>query len=601
MNVNQVFSVGVTFHNINETDSIEEAITAIKHLYQVTEQVFDRIEQKVKHEKAKIDSINQRLTQASAQIETIGRERVSKATTVFSNAKFPGKKDVEAHYSPIFANMPVVDCPPDNILQENAPRVFPANDGNPRAPPPQADMLDLLWRANQTLDLEGIGGAPKGVGPLPDDMMSVTDFMLYNSNETPYTDYDETLDNMFEVKTRDAIEEETKRKMAAQGATLLGGDQLPAVEGLDMTYKPTMKAQPTLQFQTNLDFGASLPAVASDAAWSQGTDDMNSIAPSAFQDALQMLPALTDAPASTSGASASSAVAPPPPLHSTSAAAAPPPPPPPARPVPAAARGRPPPRGPPGPPGAPRPRGAPPMNGARPPPLPSKAPPPKKAPPSGGGGGGGGRGGLLDAIKNGKKLKKSKERKSKLKKVDKPMSMMEQMQARLARRANVMSGRDDDIAQKNRKRRVTMVGKTVTTLVKAAGKAKKTVAARKVQATKVNGSGSGSGSGSDDSGSSFNDSDDDPVLAPVTKGRPRRRSSEIADTIISKRPAFKKSGFKQRPPPNTGSGEKSVGGFNTKGMAGLTALLAHKNSSAAMNRRDSRADSIASADDWDSD
>jgi hypothetical protein len=600
MNVNQVFSVGVTFHNINETDSIEEAITAIKHLYQVTEQVFDRIEQKVKHEKAKIDSINQRLTQASAQIETIGRERVSKATTVFSNAKFPGKKDVEAHYSPIFANMPVVDCPPDNILQENAPRVFPANDGNPRAPPPQADMLDLLWRANQTLDLEGIGGAPKGVGPLPDDMMSVTDFMLYNSNETPYTDYDETLDNMFEVKTRDAIEEETKRKMAAQGATLLGGDQLPAVEGLDMTYKPTMKAQPTLQFQTNLDFGASLPAVASDAAWSQGTDDMNSIAPSAFQDALQMLPALTDAPASTSGASASSAAAPPPPLHSTSAAAAPPPPPPPARPAPAAARGRPPPRGPPGPPRAPRPRGAPPMNGARPPPLPSKAPPPKKAPPSGGGGGGG-RGGLLDAIKNGKKLKKSKERKSKLKKVDKPMSMMEQMQARLARRANVMSGRDDDIAQKNRKRRVTMVGKTVTTLVKAAGKAKKTVAARKVQATKVNGSGSGSGSGSDDSGSSFNDSDDDPVLAPVTKGRPRRRSSEIADTIISKRPAFKKSGFKQRPPPNTGSGEKSVGGFNTKGMAGLTALLAHKNSSAAMNRRDSRADSIASADDWDSD
>ena len=206
---------------------------------------------------------------------------------------------------------------------------------------------------------------------------------------------------------------------------------------------------------------------------------------------------------------------------------------------------------------------------------------------------------MLDAIKNGKKLKKSKERKSKLKKVDKPMSMMEQMQARLARRANVMSGRDDDIAQKNRKRRVTMVGKTVTTLVKAAGKAKKTVAARKVQATKV--SGSGSGSGSDDSESSFNDSDDDPVLAPVTKGRPRRRSSEIADTVISKRPAFGKSGFKQRPPPNTDGGEKSVGGFNTKGMAGLTALLAHKNSSAAMNRRDSRADSIASADDWDSD
>jgi WAS family protein 1 len=581
MNVNQVFSIGVTFHNIGESDSIEEAINAIKHLYSVTEQVFDKIETKVKYERSKIEAISQRLTQASAQIETIGRERISKATTVFSNAKFPGKKEAD-NYSPIFANMPFVDCPPDNIMQENAPRVFPANDGNRKAHPPQADMLDLLWRANQTLDLDGITGAPKGVGPLPDDMMSVTDFMLYNSNETPYTDYNDSLDNMFEVKQRDAIEEETKRKMAAQGSTLLGGDQLPAVQGLDMTYKPTMKAQPTLQFQTNLDFGASLPAVASDAAWSQGADDMSSIAPSAFQDALQMLPALTDAPSSNAlgnGTATTSNTANPPPPPPNTAAATPPPPPPPPPPAP---RSRPP-----APRGGPRPRGAPPMNGARPPPLPSKAPPKKNPTPSNAG-----RGGLLDAIKRGKKLKKKTDRKVKeIKKIDKPMSLMDQMKARLGRRANVMSGRDDEIAQKNRKRRVTVVGKTVTTLVGMKNRAQKRVAAKTLESKNNSGS-------DDDSEQSFNDSDGDNDPAPLknlpTKGRPRRRSSEIADTVISKNKNSRLG------PMVNESDEKSVGGFNTKGMAGLTALLAHKKSATNMGK--DRASSIASSvDDWDSD
>jgi hypothetical protein len=585
MNINQVYSVGVTFHNVGESDSIEEAVAALKHLYKVTEKVFDRIETKVKTERSKIDAITNRLAQASAQIETIGRTRASKATTVFSNAKFPGSESVET-YTPIFANMPTVDCPPD-FMQENAPRVYPANDGNPRPPPPQADMLDLLWRANQTLDLEGgATGQPKGVGPLPDDLMSVTNFMLYNSNETPYTDYNERLDNMFEVKQRDAIEEETKRKMAAQGSTLLGGDQLPAVAGLDMTYKPTMKAQPTLQFQTNLDFGASLPAVASDAAWSSGADEMTSIAPSALQAALPALPALMDSSAANAlpdapGAGRAGPPAPSAPPPPRSSAAAPPPPPPPST----ASRGPPAPRG-------ARPARAPPANGPRPPPpLPPKKSPAAARKPAPAGGG---RGSLLDAIKSGKRLKKNKERKLAPKKETKAgggMSMMEQMKARLGRRANVMSGREDDESQKkNRKRRITVVGKTVTTLMGAANRAKQRVAAKKVTAVKNN------NNSDDDSDSSFNSSGDDNAPAPLpTKNklpmnsRPRRRSSEIADTIITKRPSLGKPE------------DKSVGGFSTKGMAGLTALLAHKSSSNTTRDRQDSVATDATDDDWDSD
>ena len=63
-----------------------------------------------------------------------------------------------------------------------------------------------------------------------------------------------------------------------------------------------------------------------------------------------------------------------------------------------------------------------------------------------------------------------------------------------------------------------------------------------------------------------------------------RRSSAIAANVIAKRPSLDPE-------------DKSVGGFSTKGMAGLTALLAHKSTA-----QKPRADSFASADDdWDSD
>ena len=329
----------MNFHNVGTSDSIEEAVAALKHLQKVTCTVFDRIEARVATERARVDALGSRISKAAAQINSIAEHRSNKATTVFSQARFPGvapsKSDFDGlpAYQPIFSGMPRVDCPPDDLMKEDAPRVFPANDGEgAQTQPSQADMLDLLWRANQAIDPEDPAqmGAPSGIGPLPRDVMSVTNFMLYNSNDTPYTKYDHTLDNMFEVKQRDSIEEEEKRKMAAQGATLLAGDQLPAVAALDMSYKPTMKQQPTLQFQTNLDFGASLPAVASDAAWSQGDSAMGSIAPSALVSALPALPALADAPSAPSGPSGGGASAPPAPAApSTNNAAAPPPPPPP--------------------------------------------------------------------------------------------------------------------------------------------------------------------------------------------------------------------------------------------------------------------------------
>ena len=50
-----------------------------------------------------------------------------------------------------------------------------------------------------------------GLGPLPSHLCSVSSTLVYNTNEMPYKKYDEDLDNVFEVKTREKEEEVKKR------------------------------------------------------------------------------------------------------------------------------------------------------------------------------------------------------------------------------------------------------------------------------------------------------------------------------------------------------------------------------------------------------
>lgn len=174
------------------------------------------------------------------------------------------------------------------------------------------------------------------------------------------------------------------------------------------------------------------------------------------------------------------------------------------------------------------------------------------------------------------------------------MSLMEQMKERMARRANVMSGREDEEAQnkQKKKRRVSLVAKPVVP-----GKSKVLVKAKSM-AARPSGAGAelGSASGSDNSNSSFSDSDDDggqrrgvgtakqEPASKITTSSFKRRGSQVASNVIAKRPSLDPE-------------DKSVGGFSTRGMKGLTALLAHKGSVPK-----TRTESFASTeDDWDSD
>ena len=253
-----------------------------------------------------------------------------------------GRKD----YKPIYGGLEQYERKSGfEDFDDDGRQHFPGNTNASSAPTSTSELLDLLWRSNQheTSNMSTVSG----LGPLPSHLQAVSSTLLFNTNEMPYKKYDEQYDNVFEVKVREKNEELKKKEMFAQGETLLKGDDLPSVKALDMSYKPKMKAQPTLQFQTNLNFGADLPAVAADASWQGGDENVNSIAPTVFQANLPALPSIEDsmpmpkAPPSNAGTSINSA----PPTVSNSQTEtikteAPPPPPPP---MPSSAKPPPPP------------------------------------------------------------------------------------------------------------------------------------------------------------------------------------------------------------------------------------------------------------------
>lgn len=534
-----VYTVPTVHMDVQESDCVEDMINALRQLNSVQTKMFQRISSRISEEKQRYNNLTARINTAKGKVNAIANSRGSRATTLFSSARFPGGKNnsnnnnssnpESTEYKTIYGGLEEYERKSGfEDFDDDGRQHFPGNTNATSGPTSTSELLDLLWRSNQHESKRM--STVSGLGPLPSHLQAVSSTLLFNTNEMPYKKYDEQYDNVFEVKVREKEEEKKKKEMFAQGQTLLKGDDLPSVKALDMTYKPKMKAQPTLQFQTNLNFGADLPAVAADASWQGGDDNLNSIAPTVFQANLPALPSIEDSiPAPTtkvqnnsnnnsnSSSSGSNGTQPSQPAASNAAPPPPPPPPP--------SSNNPPP---------------PPM----PPPATNTAAPAKAAKivtESGVDPTAGNRGGLLAAIRNAggaKKLKNKpkKERKQKpLPEKPKQLSLAEEMRMKLSRRANIMSGRADKEEQKKSKAR------------------------RGTLKAKVN------------------------AVNAFSKGLKGLKKASTND---------------KKPPTIEEKEEAKPGGFTTKNMGGLAALLKARETDDT--RRDSR-DSFASESDWDSD
>mmetsp|Transcript_27168 Transcript_27168/g.45511 ORF Transcript_27168/g.45511 Transcript_27168/m.45511 type:complete len:409 (-) Transcript_27168:1184-2410(-) len=347
----QPYKVPICYNDLSQPETMGDVIYALENLSGTINDIFDRIDRRISDEQKRVDQINSRVTACEHKVQQVRGS--TQATTVFSTSKYPAPKTLPS-YPTLFSQMNETLSPYREVDEEI--QYAPAHPGFSTVGGSRqfnSEMRDIVMRLNnQGSDLERVEFTmeDQGLGRLPTTLHSVGSLLLFNSNINPYQDY-QTLDNLMSTGREKSVadEDKTAKALASAPTTMLSGEALPDIEGLDLTFKPSLGEMSSLALPANLP----LDFIAGNVAFS-GLD-LPSIAPSAHGKGLANfdLPQITDGSSgagTTSSASQSSYAAPAPEVQQQAAPPPPPPPPPPPSAPPAAALSTGPPPPPPPPP-----------------------------------------------------------------------------------------------------------------------------------------------------------------------------------------------------------------------------------------------------------
>lgn len=443
------YEVPVVLPDFPPAEALQQCFDSLNQLNNVVNDVFTRLSDRVKHQRAKIQNVVQRVDNAQQTITKV-TAMDKKATRIFSSNKYPAPK-VLPDFSRIF---PETD--PNNPLRNAPPSTYtiPNNQKREACEPVEVgDMfieLTLSAQSRREKDFSE-AEAQDGLGRLPASLAAVSSILLFNSDENPYKKYS-TLDNLEGLVNAKERQQEKTNALFAAPISLIEGTELPSFAGMNnIFYQPQIEQLPTFAAPANLplqglaDIGFDMPS------------NLPSIAPSVatlsnlptFDNLLIAAPPVSNkqpnAPNSLSSAPSSTTAAPIPPISTVLSSG----PSIPAAPVPAAP---PAPDAPPAPP-APDAPDAPPAPDAPDAPSAPSASAPKEVPKEAQSGG---RASLMDAIRNAgmKKLKKVGDKSAgpaksavKAKKEEKAkataLDFMSALRMRLQERHNVISGKSD--------------------------------------------------------------------------------------------------------------------------------------------------------------
>ena len=141
--------VPLVFHDLQASEPLEQLLAALAQLENTTDAVLSRVESRVASQRARISSLSGRVATAGAKVAAIAEKRQRQATTLFSTAKYPGKKRLPG-FEKLGGSLPYADAPPENQEWEDDDRCFqPPQDGGSASSVGPEELLDLYWRVNQ--------------------------------------------------------------------------------------------------------------------------------------------------------------------------------------------------------------------------------------------------------------------------------------------------------------------------------------------------------------------------------------------------------------------------------------------------------------------
>ena len=176
MDDDKPYHVPVVPPDLRRDETIHQICNALDYLDKVADDVFKRISSRVADNHSRLRSINDRVHLAQAKIDQI--KGSSKATKVFSSAKYPAVKE-EDSYQSVF-NACAGNVSPLKISSKIQSKHLPVDDKvlKEKLQFYNVQLGTKKGQANQESQGEGLGR-------LPENIPSISSLLLFNTSENP--------------------------------------------------------------------------------------------------------------------------------------------------------------------------------------------------------------------------------------------------------------------------------------------------------------------------------------------------------------------------------------------------------------------------------
>ncbi|XP_014790172.1 WASH complex subunit 1 [Octopus bimaculoides] len=260
---NQIYNIPTIPPDLWQEDTIIQIADTLQYLYQVTDDIFDRISNKVNENLQRLAKVNDRVGIAQAKVEKL--KGSNKATRVFASAKFPSTEYLD-EYNSLFR---------DKQNLKSLKKTHSKLQGHKHTTVDEKVLKEKLQFYNVHINLKSKQreGEGEGLGRLPHNIPSISTLLLFNTSENLYKKY-VMLDPLGVVtKTREDIGEEDGLTEAP--SSIAKNEEIKRLEADTYFYVPSIGNVPEITAPTSLP---DLPGVADDVSYM--ADLGPSIAPS---------------------------------------------------------------------------------------------------------------------------------------------------------------------------------------------------------------------------------------------------------------------------------------------------------------------------------
>lgn len=175
----QSYNVPLVSPELRQEEFVVQVAESLDYLEKITDDVFNRITQRVQENQQKLDAINKRTDIAQAKINAMKGSK--KAIRVFSSAKYPATDELD-FYQSIFD----VDNKLSDIKREQKAI------SSKHKPVDVSVMKEKLQFYNvnvKTKKDDENNKKGEGLGKLPKKLDSISSLLLFNTAENPYNKY----------------------------------------------------------------------------------------------------------------------------------------------------------------------------------------------------------------------------------------------------------------------------------------------------------------------------------------------------------------------------------------------------------------------------